>query len=246
MKRLVPILVATSLGAAALAASGPVSASADDQATADAAIAGFNERLTEAGGESSGPPDTTPIDAEEYSEENPGSECFGEFATGLDPGGHVEGETARADGDHFSLPGDEGSDEIDASVVVVDEDHADIVRDFVDEVGSEDVASCLEEAFGALLEAEAASAEDGSDATLPEYSGTIEVDAESDIGVGDASAHIRIGTAVAYDDVTYTSNVDLYAAVSGRSLAGVTVVTEEEPATEFDPVAELEALVDSL
>jgi hypothetical protein len=246
MKRLVPILVATSLGAAALACAGPVSASADDQATADAAIAGFNERLTEAGGESSGPPDTTPIDPEEYAAENPGSECFGEFATGLDPGGQVEGETARADGDHFSLPGDDGTDEVDASVVVVDEDHADIVRDFVDEIGSEDVATCLEEAFGALLESEAASAEEGSDETLPEYSGTIEVDAESDIGVGDASAHVRIGTEITYGDESYTSNVDLYVAVSGRSLAGVTVVTVAEPATDFDPVAELEALVDSL
>src|SRR5688572_23784587 len=137
MKRLVPLVTVALIGGAGLAASGAVSASAEDQANAQAAIAGFNERLTEAGGESSGPPDTTPVDPEEFAAENPGSECFGPFAMGLDPGGHVEGETARADSDHFSLPGDEGTDEIDAGVVVVDEDHEETLHEFVETLGSE-------------------------------------------------------------------------------------------------------------
>ena len=246
MNRLLSIVTAAVIGGAGLAASGSVSASAEDQAAADAAIAGFNERLTEAGGESSGPPDTTPIDPEEYVEENPGSECFGEFATGLDPGGHVEGETARADSDHFSLPGDEGTDEIDAGVVVVDEEHEDAIREFVEKLGTEELATCLEEAFAAMIEAEAAAAEEASETTLADDFGSIEVEAESDIGVGDASAHVRIGTVFTYDDVTYESNLDVYAAVSGRSLAAITVATEEEPATDFDPVAELEALLEAL
>ena len=246
MKRLVTILVTTAIGSAALAATGSISASADDQAAADAAIAAFNERVTDAGGESSGPPDTTPIDPEQYAEENPGSECFGDFSTGLDPGGHVEGETARADSDHFSLPGDDGSDEIDAGVILVSDDHSDTLRDFVDLLASEELATCLEEAFGALLDAEAAAAEEGSDTALAGYSGTIEVDVESDIGVGDASAHVRILTEITYDEAAYTSNLDVYAAVSGRSLAAITVGTVEEPATDFDPVAELDALLDAM
>lgn len=246
MKRFVPILVAAAIGGASLGAAGAVTASADDQAAADAAIAAFNERMTAAGGESSGPPDTTPVDPEEYAEENPGSECFGAFATGLDPGGHVEGETARADSDHFSLPGDDGTDEIDAGVITVDDDHADTIRDFIDLLGSEELATCLEEEFGALLDAEAAAAEESSDTALAGFSGTIEVDVESDIGIGDASAHVRLTSAISSDAMSYTSNLDLYAAVSGRSLAAITVGTTEGPATDFDPVAELEALVDAL
>ena len=246
MKRVLPILVVAVIGGAGVAASGPASASSDDQETAAAAIAAFNDRMTEAGGESSGPPDTTPVDPEEFAAENPGSECLGEFATGLDPGGHVEGETARADSDHFSLPGDEGTDEIEAAVIVVDEDHADAIRGFIDELGSEDLATCLEDAFGAMLEAQAAAAEEASGTTLADDVGPIEVETESDLGVGDASAHIRLTSTYTYDEVAYTSNYDVYAAVSDRSIASITVSTEEEPATDFDPVAALEELVDAL
>jgi hypothetical protein len=246
MKRVLPILAAAVIGGAGFAASGSASASPEDQETANAAITAFNEQMTEAGGESSGPPDTTPIDPEEYAAENPGSECFGEFATGLDPGGHVEGETARADSDHFSLPGDGGTDEIDAGVVIVDEDHADTVRDFVELLGSEELATCLEVAFSALMETEAAAVEEASGSTMAGDIGSIEVETESDIGVGDASAHVRLASVFTFDEVTYTANLDLYAAVSDRSLAAITFGTDEEPATDFDPVAALEDLLESL
>jgi hypothetical protein len=246
MTRLLPILAAATIGGAGLGASVSASADPQDQETASAAIAAFNEQMTEAGGESSGPPDTTPIDPEEFAEENPGSECFGEFATALDPGGHVEGETARADSDHFSLSGDEGTDEIDAAVVVVDEDHADTVRDFVEQLGSDELESCLQDAFNALLETEVAAAEEASGTTLADDIGTIEVEAEPDIGVGDASAHVRLTSVLTYDEVTYTSSLDLYAAASDRSFAAITVQAVDESATDFDPVAALEALIDAL
>jgi hypothetical protein len=246
MKRVLLILAAAVIAGAGFAAAGSVSASPEDQETASAAITAFNEQMTEAGGESSGPPDTTPIDPEEYAEENPGSECFGEFAIGLDPGGHVEGETARADSDHFSLPGDAGTDEIDAGVVIVDEDHAETVRDFVELLGSEELASCLEDAFNALMETEAAAVEEASGTTMAGTTGSIEVEAEPDIGVGDASAHVRLTSVFTYDEVTYTSILDLYAAVSDRSFAAITVGIEAEPATDFDAVAALEELVESL
>jgi hypothetical protein len=245
MKRLLPTIAATAVACAALAAAGSASASAEDQSTADDAIAAFNERMTEAGGESSGPPDTTPVDPEEFAGENPGSECFGEFSTVLEAGGRVEGETARANADHFSFYGDAGSDEIDAGVVIVDDDHAELVEDFVDALGSDELASCLQDAFDAMIEESAAAVEESS-GSAPEDLGAIEVETESDLGVGDASAHVRLSSAITYDGSTYVSNLDLYAAVTGRSLAAITVSTDEEPATDFDAIAELEALIDDL
>ena len=246
MKRLLPTITAAALSCAALATSGAASASADDQSTADEAIARFNERMTEAGGQSSGPPDSTPVDPEEHAAENPGSECFGAFATALDAGGSIDGQTARANADHFTFSGDTGSDDVDAGVVIVDEDHADVLEEFIDLLGSDDLSSCLSEAFNAMLQAEAEAAEEMSGTALPEELGTIEIASDSRLGVGDASAHVRFSSEITYDGTTFVTTLDLYAAVTGRSLAAITVASDEEPASDFDALAELEALVDSL
>jgi hypothetical protein len=246
MTRFGPI-VAAAVTVAALAASGAgASASSDDQPPAAAAIAAFNEQMTEAGAASSGPPDTTPIDPDEYAAENPASECFGAFATALDAGGRVSGETARAHSDYFSLPGDTGADDVNASVLTVDDDSADLLRDFVEELGSGDVTACIEEAFAALIEAETAAAEEASGTTLADDLGTVTAESESDLGIGDVSAHLEIVTSLTYDGITYVSNLHLYAAAAGRSLAAITVRQSEEPATDFDAIAALEQLVDSL
>lgn len=243
MNRLVSILAVAFVGGALVAS--PASASPDDQAAADEAIAAFNERMAAAGGESSGPPDTTPIDPEEYAAENPGTECFGEFATGLDPGGQVEGQTARADADHFSVPVDSGTAEVDAGILTVDDDHADTVREFVEQLGADEFAECMETAFGGALADATADAEEAG-VTAPEEIATITVETEPDLGIGDASAHVTIGIESSFGDSTFVLNLDLYAAAAGRSLVSITVETSGESANDFDGVAELEALVDSL
>ena len=249
MNRLLPIAAAGLIGAAGLATPHAASASADDQAAADSAIAAFNERMLDAGGESNGPPDTTPVDPEEYAAENPGSECFGEFLYGLDPSGRLEGETARAFSDNFSFPAPEdsavaGSDEVSAGVITVDEAHRDGLVDLVEMLGSEDVATCVEEAFTALMVA--ASSEAPAASGAPEETGTVDMTGETDLGVGDASAQARIAVTTTFDGTTYEYNIDVYAAVVDRSVVYFNITTAEAPVSDLDGAAELEALADSL
>jgi hypothetical protein len=247
MKRLPTIAAAALLAGAGLATAHTATASADDQAAADAAIAAFNERMLGAGGVSDGPQDTEEIDPEEYEAENPGSECFGEFATGLDAGGRLEGETGRAFSDYFSFAAPEdsdqsGSDQVSAGIITVDEEHRGAIHDFVEVVGSGDVAACIEEAFTAMLVEEAAAA----GTAAPEDPGSVEADAESDLGIGDASARIGITLSYNFEDVPYVFTIQAWVAAVDRTLVQISLSSDEEQVSDIDPVAELEALVDSI
>ena len=247
MRPFLPLLATASIVAGASFGAGAVSASADDQADADAAIDAFNERMTEAGAFSSGPPDMEPLDPE--AEEGLPTECVGQLDIALDDGGHVEGETARAFSDDFKFSDDapassdpadvvmlEG-DDVNAAVITVDEANIGTIDDLVEMVGSEEMATCLEDTFAELMDQASAEA---SDVTIPQF--TIEVDTESDLGIGDASARFSL----TIESQGYSSVSTGWIARSDRSLAFVGLSTTGEQVSDFDGEAELGDLVDSL
>jgi hypothetical protein len=247
MKRLLTALAAATLGGALVA--GSAAASPDDQAAADAAIAEFNERMTEAGGLSSGPPDMEPVDPE--SGDGLPVECVGEFETALDAGGHIEGETARAFSDDFKFSADppastdpmdvmmlEG-DDVNAGIVTVDEASIGALDELIELIGSEETATCLEGMFTSLME-DPSMTSDATGVTLPEFG--FDVSTEFDLGIGDASARFELDISSA----GFASQSTAWVARTGRSLVYFGVSTTGEPVSDFDGEAEIAALIDSL
>jgi hypothetical protein len=259
MERRASYLFTAALAAmtASAAASGDVFAGAnDDQANADAAIAAFDDDMLEAGAVSDGPQDTTPSTEEEIAAENPGLECFGDFGTGLDAGGRLEGETARAFSDNFTLPATDevpstdptyhpGGDSISAAVVTLDDEHQDTLDQLVGFAGSDDVATCLEDSFQAAIAAELATADTTGGSEPPSYE--IDVSAEPDIGIGDSSAQFALLLTTTYQGATYVYNTYVYLARVDRSIALVNVTSNEaELESDIDPLEILGALVDAI
>jgi len=255
MRRPAALVFAATLALGVGLVTAHVSASADDQAAADAAMAAFSERMIEAGGVSRGPTDITELDAEELAEQdNFGVECFGDAVSGLEAGGRMEGETARVFSAEFTFvpPGTPVTtdwlgidlsehDVVTASIVTVDADHIAAIEELVDQMGSDDGAQCVMDTFVAQLSSEDTT---GDSATLPGFE--LEASAEFDIGVGDASAEIHFGLTSEIGEQTYEFNTALYVARIDRSLVFVAVVTGAELVSEIDGQAELAALVDSL
>ena len=115
MKRVALLLAAGALGA--VASVGVGHAAADDQAKVDAAIAVFEQRVTDAGFVDTGPSDTSDTSVtSDTAEAATGSSdvlaeepqsfdaCFGALAPLLDnTNGDVEGQTARAVSDNYTF-----------------------------------------------------------------------------------------------------------------------------------------------
>lgn len=253
MKRSVALLAGATLALGTGLTATHVSANADDQSAADAATAAFNDRMTEAGGVSSGPTDITEVPPEDLEEDDIGMECFNAAALGLDAGGRMEGETARSFSDDFTFASDEpestdpaemyvaDEDTVSAAVITVDGDHGADIEELVDQLGSGESAQCLEDAFMAD-----ATASEGTDVapSVPEY--IVEITAESDLGVGDASALLTLRIASEAEDFSYEYTTAIYVARVDRTMAFVTIDTGAESVSDVDGQAELEALVDAL
>ena len=243
--------------AVAAAGGGAASAGADDdQAAADAAIAAFNEDMLGLGARSNGPQDTTEATPEEIAAESPGLDCLGDFGTGLDASGRLEGETARSFSDNFTLPtADEvpatdpgyfpGGEDIGAGIVTLDEDHQDTLDQLIGSAGSDDVAQCIEDAFQTFADAEAASADTTGGSVPPSFE--IDVAVGPDLGIGDASAQFTLSVTTTFQGVVYGFTTAIYAARLDRSIAIVTISsTDSEAASVIDPLDVLGALVDSM
>jgi hypothetical protein len=245
------ILILTAAVAIAGGAASASAGSADDQAAADEAVASFNERMTEAGGESSGPPDTTPMEDEEIVEDDPFAACFGDEAA-LEPGGpQLEGESARAFSDDFVFTSSDqpdgtdpmavaSGDTVSALVVTVDADHVELIDGWVDAFGSEDTATCVEDLYG-----EMSASESGDDTSLELPAIEIDVTAEPDLGIGDASAGLHLMLASG-GEFAFELNTAIFAARTGRSLVIVSIIGGAEPVSDVDGTAELAAIVDAL
>jgi len=250
---------------AAIAAASGVSVAqaspADDQATADAAIAAFNERLTEAGGISSPAPDITPIDPaeiDEYATADPTLVCFGDVGTALDPGGRFEGETARAFSDDFTLTAPDApvttdpielamadNDHVNAAVITVGDAQVGTLDELIEFVGSDAFTTCFND-FYAAASAGVPQASDAATADAPPMP-AFEITADSDIGVGDSSVRLNFSVTSTVGEEVYVVNSSAAMARTGRTLVFANLVSStEEPVSDVDLEAELTAIVDSL
>ena len=242
--------------AVAVGGGGAASAGADDdQVTADEAIATFNEDMLGLGAVSNGPQDTTEATPEEIAAESPGLECLGDFGTGLDASGRLEGETARAFSDDFTLPAaDEvpstdpayypGGENISAGIITLGEEHQDTLDQIIGSAGSDEVAQCVEDAFQAFADAESANADTTGGSVPPSFE--IDVTVNPDLGIGDASAQFTLGVTTTFQDVVYGYSASVYVARVDRSVAILNVNSESEDTSIIDPIEVLGALVESV
>jgi hypothetical protein len=232
------------LAIAALGMWAPMSADPDDQAAADQAVAVFNERLTDAGWTSTGPPEEF---ESSLADESEFGDCFNGFDIYLENTElRVDDETARAYADEFTLLDAEtgstspvaASPFTSALVITVDESAVETLDSFVAQLGAADTIECLAE--------QPAYVETGED----EMSIESVFSNEADLGVGDASAQLEGSVSMHSEDsdfpYDYSYAFGFAAARTGRSLVVVFYGTPGTDETDFDAVAELEAMADSL
>ncbi len=232
-----------------------VATAANDQATADSAIAAFNDRMIAAGWVSEGP--TEPEDESANDELFAG--CERRFAAVNSVfTGDFEGETAQAYSDSFvyvpegSQPAttdlfDLSMDEEFAAALVasVDDDHRDELSLLVDMIGSPELVECVEQAFAEDMAPDSSIAS----AELPvversEYT----IENEADLGVGDASASLRIAFASEIMGEPFQYDITMYFAQVDRTLVGVLTgyTGSVKPASGLDPLEELALLVEDV
>jgi hypothetical protein len=230
------------LGAAAPLAFGvlgPLMAAvdADDQAAADAAVAVFNQRLTDAGWTSQGP--LIQSGAPEAGEETVFGTCLGGFEQYLDyTDRRFDGETARAFSDDFELVSDDAEGTVEtgyagAVVLTAAESAVGILNAFVEQLGAGETAACI-----AQLESFAANSDDESSVEAT-------VSNEADLGVGDRSARLDVSVAMTFEGAELTSSATFAAARVDRSLVVVAVGGSGAAGLGLDPVVELAAIVAS-
>jgi len=255
MKTRALIILAATVGLAVAGGSAASAGAADDQAAADAAIAAFDEDMLGLGAVSNGAQDTTEVSPEEIAAESPGLECLGDFGTGLDSGGRLEGETARAFSDDFTLPAAgevpstdpayyPGGENVSAGLITLGENDQDTLDQLISAAGSDEVAQCIEDAFQAFADAESASADTTGGSVPPSFE--IDVTVTPDLGVGDASAQFTLGVTTTFQDVEYGYITAVYVARADRSVAILNVNSESEDTSIIDPIEVLDALVESL
>jgi hypothetical protein len=231
MSRLLALGTAAPLALGAIGGM-PATVDPDDQAAADAAVAVFNERLTEAGWTSHGP--LTQSGGPEAGEESLFGPCLGGFEQYLDyPDRHFDGETARASSDDFERAGDDPAEAGNAGAVVLTatETAVGVLDTFVERLGAADTAACI-----AQLDSFASTSDDA-------WSVETTVTNDADLGVGDASARLDIGVAMALEGSELTSAATFAAARVDRSLVVVAIGGSGPALLGLDPVTELAAIV---
>lgn len=238
----------------------PASAASDDQARIDAAMAAFNERMTDAGWESQGPSDGN-LGSDDDDEPSEGDEmidaCFGDLPSifeGLEGADEFPGQTARSTSDDFTFtPPTAGTattesmfsipDEEEAAAIAmsIDDAHVDLIGEFLDVLGSEEMSECMKQA----IEADMVVDPESTDPLEGAFEFEIEVATSGDLGVGEDSAEITFGISMNM----FGAPIDLvgtmvFAGVD-NDLIGVMHITTgtAEAQSGFDPVAELAAIV---
>jgi hypothetical protein len=241
-------------------------AQADDQARVDAAIAAFEQRMTDAGWSGSPVDDDEDDEADEEDGDDADvtmgddefTECFGELAAVIegspDPD-EFPGQTALSESMEFSYapPGGdvtstteeftfdmELEETVAAIAVSVDEANTELLDTFVDTMGAKDTGECMREAMTESLETDTSADE------IPiEFD--VRVDNEADLGIGDRSARMAFGVSTSFFGMPMVFDVEMFMATVDRDLVMLMHATGgAEAASGFDPLAELEALADSL
>jgi hypothetical protein len=236
-----------------------VGASADDQARLDAAIAGFEQRMTNAGWTSQAPADdddgaSIDLDIDEMSEEDAAfAECFGELGVPVE--GDLEelpGETARSESDDYAFVETSEASEttelfsfdfdgetISAFAVSVDESELATVERFVEVFGAKETADCLQSAFDSLMAGEI----EGADVPVDF---DVEVTTASDLGIGDQNARFELSLSGEVMGFSVDTVTQLVMSRVGSDLVAVAYVALGEAVSGIDPVEELQLLVDEL
>jgi hypothetical protein len=207
----------------------------DDQAAADAAVAVFNERLTDAGWTSHGP--LMQSAPSQGADQSLFGTCLGGFEQYLDyTDRHFDGETARAVSDDFELvTGDPDESGTAAAVVLTATDAGvGILDSFVERLGAPETVACVSQLTSFAPTSDAQSS----------LAATVTTD--SDVGVGDSSARLDIRVAMTYQGNELTSSATFAASRLDRSLVVVAVGRSGAAGLGLDPVAELAAIVATL
>jgi hypothetical protein len=239
MSRLLAVAV-TPLAVGSSWFAGTATADPDDQAAAEAAVAVFNQRLTDAGWTSTGP-----IAASEPIEPGEGEfgDCLGGFEVYFDNTElQIDDATARAFSDQFFLmPSDPDSTDsmgesgnAGAVVLTVADSAVGILDAFVARLGAEETAACIAEqpAYQSLSE------EDSTvDSTITN---------ESDLSVGDTSARLDVRLVSNYEGSELSFFATFVVARVDSSLVLVAIGGSGRAEVDVDPVAELAAMVDAL
>jgi hypothetical protein len=208
----------------------PGSGERDEQVAAEAAVAVFSERISDAGWVSLGPPPQE--ESGELPEDRPLGECFSGFDVVVleNTERRLEGETARAYSDNFRV-GDFDPDSTDPvpdegyiaiGVFTVTDSSVAVLDEIVTMLGDAETVACL---------------------TRPGNEQGDTVTNVDDIGVGDTSARLDLSYAV--DDGGQVTESVLASRVD-RSLVTMVVYTGGEFQLDLDPVTELAAVVDAL
>lgn len=255
------------LAAAALVlgVAGSARATASDQAALDAAIESFNERMTAAGWVSQGPGDGVLGSGDGEDDESSESDeamaaCFGglpDLIQGLEDDEELPGEIARSESDEFafmlatdtpetteslfSIPDEE---EAAAFALSVDGANAALLAQFLDVLGAKETSECVTNA----LEAEMAPDPESTDSMDIPMEFEVDASTRGDLGVGEHSAEMTFGFSIDFLGIPFIADGRLMFASTGNHLVGVMhfVTGAAEPASGFDPLAELEALVDAI
>ena len=170
-------------------------------------------------------------------EESEFGSCLGGFERYLDyTDVHFEGETARAFSDDFELAGEDETDS--ARLCRRRGAHrrgisGRVLDDFVTALGAEETVPCMTDQLA------------GEDFAEDEPTLEIDVTNESDLGIGEASARLDMTLAVDYEGTAFESVATFAAARVDRSLVIVVAGATGGGAGDLDPIAELEAMVDS-
>jgi hypothetical protein len=246
----------------ATSSASPVSArepsQAGDQARLDNAIDSFEQRLTDAGwvGE--------PAEADETDDDDDGSdsigddefnECFGELSAILEDVDAEEfpGQTAMRESLEFTyvpdgaVPAtteeffDLGDEEtVAAFAVSVDDTGTALLDELVDAMGAKDTGDCMREAMEADMGPSSTDEE--------EIEFEFAVANEADLGVGERSARVQFGLDMNFMGMPMVFDFNMYLTRVDRDLVMLmhgTFGTPEE-LSGFDPLAELQTLVDAL
>jgi hypothetical protein len=234
---------------------------AGDQARLDAAIDGFEQRLTDAGWVGEPADDDEDEDDADAGGDAIGddefNECFGELAAVLEDvdGEEFPGQTAMRESLEFTFVpagavpetteefsfelGDEET--VAAFAVSVDDTGTQLLDSLVDTMGAKETGDCVREAM------EAEMAPSSSDEEIPaEFE--FAVANEADLGVGERSARLQLGFDMDFMGMSMVFDFSMYLARVDRDLVMLMHGTFGTPAkmSGFDPLAELQTLVDAL
>ena len=244
---------------------GNPAAAAGDQARLDAAIEGFESRMTEAGWvpqdaarddetDTSGAPDDEADEDDVSIGDEEFAACFGDLADafgGMDGTEEFPGQIAERTSDEFAwLPDsdvtatteafsfDIAEQTVEASAAAVADEQVPMVTRLIEILGDQATGQCMRDAFATAMSEEPESGDIPIDLE-------IEVTNEADLGIGDHSASLGMTMSMVFF-VPIQFNFETAIAQVDNTVVAVSHSITGEAMTEFDPADELRMIVADL